>query len=181
VVIIGGGDTGADCLGTSLRQGATSIHQLEIMPKPPPERSPTTPWPAWPLKLRTESSHEEGGVREWGVMTTRPEGDASGRLTRLHAVRVGPPPKFEPVPGTEFGIPCDLILLAMGFTGPVSSGPVEELGLRLDARGNIATEGFATSITGIYAAGDARRGQSLIVWAIAEGRQAAEEINRFLA
>ncbi|MGC4117204.1 MAG: glutamate synthase subunit beta [Myxococcales bacterium] len=180
VVIIGGGDTGADCLGTSLRQGAASVHQLELLPKPPAERSPSTPWPLWPLKLRTESSHEEGGVREWGVMTTRLEGDAQGRVTKLHAVRVEPPPKFEPVQGTELDLPCDLVLLAMGFSGPGRAGPIEELGLRLDPRGNLATEKFATSITGIYAAGDARRGQSLVVWAITEGRQAAEEIDRFL-
>ncbi len=181
VVIVGGGDTGADCLGTSLRQGAASVHQLELLPRPPPERSPATPWPAWPLKLRTESSHEEGGVREWGVMTTRLEGDAGGRVARLHAVRVGPPPGFEPLPGSGLELPCDLVLLAMGFAGPARSGPVEELGLWLDARGNLATERFATSITGVYADGDARRGQSLVVWAISEGRQAAEEIDRFLA
>jgi len=150
-------------------------------PRPPPERSPATPWPAWPLKLRTESSHEEGGVREGGVMTTRLEGDAGGRVARLHAVRVGPPPGFEPLPGSGLELPCDLVLLAMGFAGPARSGPVEELGLWLDARGNLATERFATSITGVYADGDARRGQSLVVWAISEGRQAAEEIDRFLA
>jgi len=180
VVILGGGDTGADCLGTALRQGAASVTQLEILPKPPNERAASTPWPQWPLKLRTETSHEEGGTREWGVATVRVEGDGAGEVRALHTVQVGPPPGFAPVTGTERVLECDLVLLAMGFTGPQTRGPIEELGLRLDARGNVETERFATTITGVYAAGDMRRGQSLVVWAIAEGRQAAAEIDRFL-
>lgn len=181
VVIIGGGDTGADCLGTSLRQGAVSVTQLEIMPRPPEERSPSTPWPLWPLMLRTESSHEEGGVREWSVATTRLEGDSAGHVRKLHAVRVGPPPDFQPLPGTEFTIDADLVLLAMGFTGPVKNGLLDELGVMLDGRGNVSTdENYMSSIPGIFAAGDMRRGQSLVVWAIAEGRQAAKAVDEWL-
>jgi glutamate synthase (NADPH/NADH) small chain len=181
VVIIGGGDTGADCLGTSHRQKAASVHQFEILPKPPEERSPSTPWPLWPLQLRMESSHEEGGIREWAIATTRFEGDAQGRVKKLHAVRVGPPPKFEPIRGAEFTMDVDLVLLAMGFTGPVRPGLVQSSGLELDARGNIAATNYHTSIPGVFAAGDARRGQSLVVWAIAEGRQAAAAVDRYLA
>ena len=139
VVIIGGGDTGADCLGTSHRQGARSVHQFEIMPKPPEERAASTPWPLWPLQLRTESSHEEGGIRDWSINTVKFTGDANGNVKQLHAIRVGPPPKFEPIAGTEFTLDVDLVLLAMGFLGPVRNGMIEELGLTLDARGNIAT------------------------------------------
>jgi glutamate synthase (NADPH) small chain len=181
VVIIGGGDTGADCLGTSLRQGAESVHQLELMPKPPSSRPKETPWPNWPLVLRCESSHQEGGHREFGVSTLRFSGDTKGRVTQLHAVRVGPPPRFEPIANSEFALPCDLVLLAMGFVGPARPGAINELGLRLDARGLISTEDYMTSTTGVFAAGDMRRGQSLIAWAINEGRQAARAIERFLA
>ncbi|HLP14805.1 MAG TPA: glutamate synthase subunit beta, partial [Bacteroidota bacterium] len=181
VVIIGGGDTGADCLGTSLRQKAASVHQFEIMPKPPGERSPSTPWPLWPLQLRTESSHEEGGVREWSVATTSFEGDSEGRLTKLNVVRVGPAPKFEPVPGSEFSIEADLVFIAMGFTGPVKKGLIEKLGVSLDARGNVATDAnYMNAIPGIFAAGDMRRGQSLVVWAISEGRKAARCVDTYL-
>jgi glutamate synthase (NADPH/NADH) small chain len=181
VVIIGGGDTGADCLGTCHRQRAASIHQLEILPEPPAERSPTTPWPLWPLMLRMESSHEEGGVREWAVSTSRFSGDEKGNVKRLHASRVGPPPKFEPIPGTEFTIEADLVLLAMGFLGPVRNGMIEQLGVQLDAHGNVATDdNYMASVPGVFAAGDMRRGQSLIVWAIAEGRRAAQGIDSFL-
>jgi glutamate synthase (NADPH/NADH) small chain len=181
VVIIGGGDTGADCLGTCHRQKAKSVHQFEIMPKPPEQRAPSTPWPLWPLMLRSESSHEEGGVREWSVATTRFEGDASGRVKRLHAVRVGPPPDFKPIPGSEFTMEVDLVLLAMGFTGPSKSGLLDELGVMLDGRGNVSTDqNYMTSIPGIFAAGDMRRGQSLVVWAIAEGRKAAEAVDHWL-
>ena len=119
VIIIGGGDTGADCLGTSHRQKAASVHQFEILPMPPADRAPSTPWPLWPLQLRMESSHEEGGQREWAVATTHFTGDDSGNVRQLHGVRVGPAPKFEPMPGTEFTLEADLVLLAMGFTGPV--------------------------------------------------------------
>jgi glutamate synthase (NADPH/NADH) small chain len=180
VVIIGGGDTGADCLGTSHRQKAASVHQFEILPTPPEQRSPSTPWPLWPLQLRMESSHEEGGQREWAVATTHFTGDAAGNVRQLHAARVGPAPKFEPMPGTEFTLDAELILLAMGFTGPVKAGLIEQLGVALDARGNVATDDYQTSIPGVFAAGDARRGQSLVVWAIAEGRKAAEAMDRHL-
>jgi glutamate synthase (NADPH/NADH) small chain len=182
VVIIGGGDTGADCLGTSHRQKAASVHQFEILPMPPTERAPSTPWPLWPLQLREESSHEEGGKREWAVATTKFTGDSNGHVRQLHAVRVGPPPNFEPIPGTEFTMDVELVLLAMGFTGPVQSGLVEQLGLKLDARGNIAANehDYQTSVPGVFVAGDARRGQSLVVWAIAEGRKAAASVHRFL-
>ena len=118
VLIIGGGDTGADCLGTSHRQGAKSVHQFEIMPKPPDERAASTPWPLWPLQLRTESSHEEGGIRDWSINSVKFTGDENGNVKQLHAVRVGPPPKFEPIAGTEFTLDVDLVLLAMGFLGP---------------------------------------------------------------
>jgi len=181
VVIIGGGDTGADCLGTSHRQKPASVHQFEIMPMPPGERAPQTPWPLWPLQLRTESSHEEGGGRDWSIATTSFSGDEYGRVRKLHAVRVAPAPKFEPIPGTEFTIDVDLVLLAMGFTGPVQGGILEQLGVNLDARGNVATDGgYLTSSPGVFAAGDLRRGQSLVVWAIAEGRHAAAAIDRYL-
>lgn len=183
VVIIGGGDTGADCLGTSHRQKAASVHQFEIMPMPPQERAESTPWPLWPLQLRTESSHEEGGQREWAVATAKFTGDAQGNLKQLHGLRVGPAPKFEPIPGTEFTMNVDLVLLAMGFTGPVRGGLVDQLGLKLDRRGNILAgeEDYQTSVPGVFVAGDARRGQSLIVWAIAEGRKAAAAVNQYLA
>ena len=180
VIIIGGGDTGADCLGTSHRQNAASVHQFEILPKPPEERAAATPWPMWPLQLRTESSHEEGGLREWAVATTSFEGDAQGNVKKLHGVRVGPAPKFAPIKGSEFTLDAELVLLAMGFTGPVKPGLVEKAGLSLDPRGNIAAENYQTSIPGVFAAGDARRGQSLVVWAIAEGRKAAEAVNQYL-
>jgi glutamate synthase (NADPH) small chain len=178
VVIIGGGDTGADCLGTSHRQHPLSVTQFELLPKPPDERSPSTPWPLWPMQLRSESSHEEGGIRDWSVSTTRFTGDECGNVKQLHAVRVGPPPKFEPILGTEFSMEAGLVLLAMGFLGPVKNGMIEQLGLKLDARGNIATdETYMSSIPGIFAAGDMRRGQSLVVWAIAEGRKAARAVD----
>ena len=181
VVIIGGGDTGADCLGTSLRQGAASVHQLEIMPMPPQERSPKTPWPLWPMQLRTESSHEEGGVRDWSITTTSFSGDEQGNVTRLNGVRVGPPPKFEPVPGSEFTLDADLVLIAMGFTGPIRSGLLEKLGVQIDARGNVACDAqHMSSVPGVFAAGDMRRGQSLVVWAIAEGRSAARGVDAYL-
>ncbi len=181
VVIIGGGDTGADCLGTCHRQKALSIHQFEILPKPPEERSPSTPWPLWPLQLRTESSHEEGGIRDWAIATTAFSGDENGRVIHLQAVRVGPAPTFEPIPGSEFTMDVDLVLLAMGFLGPRKNGLVEQLGVELDGRGNVRTdEEYMTSMPGVFAAGDARRGQSLVVWAIAEGRNAARSADKYL-
>ena len=181
VVIIGGGDTGADCLGTSHRQGPKSVHQFEIMPKPPEMRADSTPWPLWPLQLRIEGAHEEGGIRDWSINTLRFTGDENGTVKQMHAIRVGPPPKFEPIPGTEFSMDVDLVLLAMGFLGPIRNGMLEQLGVALDARGNVSTTDYATSVEGVFAAGDMRRGQSLVVWAIAEGRKAAEAVDRYLA
>jgi len=181
VVIIGGGDTGADCLGTSHRQGALCVTQFELLPKPPDERPASTPWPLWPMQLRVESSHEEGGVRDWSVSTVQFTGDDAGNVKQLHGVRVGPPPTFAPIPGTEFTLDADLVLLAMGFTGPMKGGMIEQLGVTLDGRGNIATGAdYMSSVPGVFAAGDMRRGQSLVVWAIAEGRKAAESIDRYL-
>jgi glutamate synthase (NADPH/NADH) small chain len=181
VVIIGGGDTGADCLGTTHRQKPLSVHQFEIMPMPPAERAPQTPWPLWPMQLRTEGAHEEGGIRDWSIATQKFSGDANGNVKRLHAVRVGPPPKFELIPGSEFTMDADLVLLAMGFLGPVRNGLLEQLGVELDARGNVATNAnYMSSVPGVFAAGDMRRGQSLVVWAISEGRKAAEGVDRYL-
>ncbi len=172
VIIIGGGDTGADCLGTSHRQKAASVKQLEIMPMPPESRAPSTPWPLWPLQLRVESSHEEGGERHWSASSTKFTGDDAGNVKQLHLKKLNT--------GEEIVVDADLVLLAMGFTGPVRSGLIEETGVKLDARGNIETTDYATSVPGIFAAGDARRGQSLVVWAIAEGRKAAEAAGRYL-
>jgi glutamate synthase (NADPH/NADH) small chain len=178
VVIIGGGDTGADCLGTSHRQKAAHVTQFELLPKPPEDRAASTPWPMWPMQLRVESSHEEGGLRDWSVSTLGFSGDSTGNVRRLHAVRVGPAPKFEPIPGTEFELEADLVLLAMGFTGPVRTGLLSDLGVVLDIRGNVAVDAnYQSSVAGVFAAGDARRGQSLVVWAIAEGRRAARGID----
>jgi glutamate synthase (NADPH/NADH) small chain len=181
VVIIGGGDTGADCLGTSHRQHASHVTQFELLPKPPDTRAPHTPWPLWPMQLRMESSHEEGGLRDWSVSTVRFSGDEHGNVKKLHGVRVGPPPKFEAMPGSEFELDVDLVLLAMGFTGPVRGGMIEDLGVALDNRGNVATNAnYMSSVPGVFAAGDTRRGQSLVVWAINEGRQAARGVDEYL-
>jgi glutamate synthase (NADPH) small chain len=177
VVILGGGDTGADCLGTSHRQGAASVHQFEILAMPPADRDAATPWPLWPNQLRVESSHEEGGDRNWAVQTTRFSGKDS--VAKLHYVRVGE------AGGAEHALDADLVLLAMGFTGPVRRGLLDRLGATLDGRGNLATADFEapfqTSVPGVFAAGDARRGQSLVVWAIAEGRKAAAAMDQYLA
>jgi glutamate synthase (NADPH/NADH) small chain len=183
VVVIGGGDTGSDCLGTSHRQKAAHVTQLELMPKPPVKRaSATNPWPAWPLVLRTSSSQEEGGDRDWAVMTTGFAGDDGGRVKALRAVRVairpGEAPK--PVAGTEFAIACELVLLAMGFVGSEREGLLEQLGVEIDPRGNVKTAEGRTSVDGVFAAGDQARGQSLVVWAIAEGRSVAEEVDAYL-
>ncbi len=181
VVIIGGGDTGADCLGTSHRQKAASVHQFELLPQPPLARAPQTPWPMWPMQLRIESSHEEGGIRNWSIATSRFTGDENGNVQQLHAVQVGPPPRFEPVAGTEFTLDADLVLLAMGFLGPVKPGLLDSLGVQLDSRGNVQSgDNYMTSVPGVFAAGDMRRGQSLVVWAISEGRQAARGIDQYL-
>ena len=181
VVIIGGGDTGADCLGTSHRHLATHITQFELLPKPPDSRSPHTPWPLWPMQLRVESAHEEGGLRDWSVSTVRFSGDEHGNVKKLHGVRVGSPPGFEAIPGSEFELDVDLVLLAMGFMGPVRGGLLEDLGVALDNRGNVSTNAnYMSSVPGVFAAGDTRRGQSLVVWAIAEGRQAARGMDEYL-
>jgi glutamate synthase (NADPH) small chain len=182
VVIIGGGDTGSDCLGTSHRQRAASVTQLELLPKPPERRAETNPWPAWPLVLRTSSSQEEGGARDWAVMTTSFEGDDQGRLKALKAVRIDMQPGAGPKPiaGTEFEIPCELVLLAMGFVGSERPGLLEQLAVEMDARGNVKTTDGRTTVDGVFAAGDQARGQSLVVWAIAEGRKVAEVVDAYL-
>jgi glutamate synthase (NADPH) small chain len=186
VVIIGGGDTGSDCAGTCIRQGALSVTQFELLPQPPASRAESTPWPLWPMQLRTSHAHEEGTARDWSVATTAFSGE-NGRVQRLHAARIESKPAadgrptFERIPGTEFEIEADLVLLAMGFTGPVRSNLLTGLGLSFDARGNIATDGsHQTKVPGVFTAGDARRGASLIVWAIREGRDAAAEIHSWL-
>jgi len=181
VIIIGGGDTGADCLGTATRQGAKSIHQFMIHRRPPDERAESTPWPLWPVMYREEPAHEENGKREFAVATTSFSGDDSDHVRKLHGVRVGPSPRFEPVPGSEFEMDADLVLIAIGFAGVHRPGLIEKTGARLDARGNIVTgENYETSLEGVFAAGDARRGASLIVWAIAEGRKVARAIDERL-
>ncbi|MDP3712238.1 MAG: glutamate synthase subunit beta [Mycobacteriales bacterium] len=181
VVIIGGGDTGADCLGTAHRQGARSVTQLEIMPRPPQERASSTPWPTWPLVYRTSSAHEEGGERVFGVNTERFTG-AEGAVTGLDLVEVEMVDgRFAPVTGSETHLPAQLVLLAMGFVGPQRDGLLDALGVELDPRGNVARDDtWATSVPGVFVAGDMGRGQSLIVWAIAEGRSAAAAVDRFL-
>ncbi|CAA6603065.1 Glutamate synthase (NADPH) small chain [Rhodospirillaceae bacterium LM-1] len=179
VVVIGGGDTGSDCIGTSVRQRALSIMQIEIMPKPPEKENKALNWPNWPNKLRTSSSHEEGCERMWSVATQSFFGK-NGKLAGLNAVKVDK--KMQPIAGTEFVIEADLAFLAMGFVSPVKQGLLESLGVSLDRRGNVAAdyEGFATSVPKVFAAGDIRRGQSLVVWAIREGRRAAAAIDAFL-
>ncbi len=185
VVIIGGGDTGADCLGTAIRQGATSIHQFEIMPRPPQYRSPSTPWPLWPLLFRTSSAHEEGGERFFAVSTEEFIGE-NGKLKalRAHEVKlavVSGRPVFEKVPGSDFEIECDLVLLALGFTGAQKEGLLEQLGVELDLRGNVSRDSkWSTSVDGVFVCGDMGRGQSLVVWAIAEGRSAASAADEYL-
>ncbi len=179
VVIIGGGDTGADCLGTSLRQGAASVTQLEIMPEPGDTRPANQPWPTYPMLFRVSSAHEEGGDRVYSVSTQRFVGDDEGRVRALALVEVDA--TFQPVEGTEREIPADLVLLAMGFTGPQQEGLVEQLEVELDERGNVTRDAsYASSVPGVFVAGDAGRGQSLIVWAIAEGRAAAAAVDTFL-
>ena len=183
VIIIGGGDTGADCLGTSLRHGAASVTQLEILPRPPHERPPTQPWPTYPMTFRVSSAHEEGGEREFAVSTSRFVDDGNGRVRALVLVNVewidGRPVEVE---GTEREIPADLVLLAMGFTGPEAGTLASQLGVEVDARGTITrSDDYASSVPGVFVAGDAGRGQSLIVWAIAEGRSAASAVDRYLS
>lgn len=179
VVVIGGGDTGSDCIGTSNRQGALSVVQLEIMPKPPEKENKTMVWPNWPLKLRTSSSHEEGADRDFAVTTLKFEG-AKGKVKKLIVSRVDE--KMQPVAGSEFEIPADLVLLAMGFVSPVKEGMIEEAGVNLDGRGNVAANvaDYKSSQEKVFACGDMRRGQSLVVWAIREGRQAARSVDEYL-
>jgi glutamate synthase (NADPH) small chain len=179
VVVIGGGDTGSDCIGTAIRQGALTVTNFEIMPKPPEKENKLLTWPNWPLKLRTSSSHDEGAERDFSVLTQRFEGE-NGQVQKLHCVRCDD--KFKPIPGTEFAIKADLVLLAMGFVHPVHEGMIKSLGLELDGRGNVKadTNKYQTSQPKIFAAGDMRRGQSLVVWAIREGRQAARAVDQFL-
>lgn len=179
VVVIGGGDTGSDCIGTSLRQGALSVTQLEIMPAPPEHEDKGLTWPNWPLKMRTSSSQAEGAKREFAVLTQSFEG-ADGKVTKLNCVQVDD--KFKPIPGSEFSLQADLVLLAMGFVHPVHEGMLKTLGVDLDQRGNVRapTTDFATSLPKVFSAGDMRRGQSLVVWAIREGRLCARAIDQAL-
>jgi glutamate synthase (NADPH) small chain len=185
VVILGGGDTGSDCLGTSNRQGAVSVHQFELLAKPPEMRTPDMPWPNWPMILRTSTSHEEGVIRDWSINTKSFSG-RHGRVEKLHGVRLDWKNDngrlvMEEIPGSEFELDCDLVLLALGFLGPEPDGVIAQLGLKLDARSNIQCDGnFMTSVPGVFAAGDARRGQSLVVWAIWEGREAARCVDQYL-
>ena len=179
VVVIGGGDTGSDCIGTSFRQGALSVTNFEIMPEPPLHENKMLTWPDWPLKLRTSSSHEEGVKRDFAVLTAKFSGE-NGAVKKLHCTRIDD--KFKPIAGTEFDLDADLVLLAMGFVHPVHEGMVKSLDLKLDQRGNVAasTEDYRTSRDKVFVAGDMRRGQSLVVWAIREGRQAAHAVDKFL-
>ena len=180
VIVIGGGDTGADCLGTALRQGAKSVTQLEIMPIPPQQRPASSPWPTYPMLYRVTSAHEEGGVREYAVSTTQFTGNGKVESIELTSVEFKNG-KFEPVAGSTKTLPADLVLLAMGFVGPEQGSLVEQFGVEIDPRGNINRDGnFATNKPGVFVAGDAGRGQSLIVWAIAEGRSAAANVDRYL-
>jgi glutamate synthase (NADPH/NADH) small chain len=178
VIIIGGGDTGADCLGTAHRQGAASVTQLEILPRPPATRPDHQPWPTYPMTYRVSSAHEEGGERTYAVTTLEFLGDDTGRV---RALRLAEAKGFDPVPGTERELRGDLVLLAMGFAGAERPGLLDGLGVGFDQRGNVARDGsYATSVPGVFAAGDMGRGQSLIVWAIAEGRSAAAAVDRYL-
>jgi len=185
VVIIGGGDTGADCLGTVHRQGARSVHQFELLPRPPDARAPDNPWPQWPNIFRVSSAHEEGGERVYSVSTQRFLGEA-GRVKRLEAqkvemLRAGGRLDFKPMAGSEFMLDADLVLLAMGFVGPEKPGMLADLGVTLTDRGNVARDAsWMTSVPGVFTCGDMQRGQSLIVWAIAEGRSCAAGVDRWL-
>jgi glutamate synthase (NADPH/NADH) small chain len=179
VVVIGGGDTGSDCIGTSVRQGALSVTQIEIMPQPPEKENKALTWPNWPLKLRTSSSHEEGAERDFAIGTVKFVGE-NGRVKKLRCARVDA--GFKPIEGTEFDLKADLVLLAMGFVSPVHEGLIEKLGVAIDRRGNVEanTLGYKTSVEKVFTAGDMRRGQSLVVWAIREGRQMAHAIDKHL-
>ncbi len=188
VIVIGGGDTGSDCIGTSNRQGAASVTQIEIMPRPPERENKELVWPYWPLKLRTSSSHQEGAERDWSVATKQFLGDGRGNVRALEATRVewetGADGRMRmvDVPGSNFELKADLVLLAMGFVHPVHEGMLRELDVSLDPRGNVLadTNRYATTVPKVFAAGDMRRGQSLVVWAIREGRQCARAVDEFL-
>jgi glutamate synthase (NADPH/NADH) small chain len=186
VIVIGGGDTGSDCVGTSNRHAATSITQIEIMPKPPKDRTEQMPWPNWPMILRTSSSHEEGCDRQWSIVTKEFVGDDKGNVKGLKIVEVewkavnGKMQFFE-IPGSERTLPCDLALLAMGFIHPQHDGLLKQLSVDLDDRGNVKASSYQTSVESVFAAGDMRRGQSLVVWAISEGREAARAIDKYLS
>lgn len=187
VIILGGGDTGADCLGTAHRQGALSVHQFELLPEPPVERNANNPWPQWPQILRSSSAHEEGGVRDYNIQTKFFTG-VDGQVAKLHGVRLewGPPdetgrPSLRELEGTEFEFEADLVLLALGFLHPEKNGMLDDFGVELDGRGNVSTNtDRMTSVPGVFAAGDMHRGQSLVVWALAEGRQAAHGVDKYL-
>ncbi len=181
VVVIGGGDTGSDCLGTAHRQGCVEAHQFELLPEPPPTRADTTPWPLWPMRLRTSHAHEEGCTREWSISTTKFSGE-NGQVKKLHTNRVEfNDGKIVSIPGSEMEMEVDLVLLAMGFVGPVKNGLLDSLGINYDARGNVTVdEQFMTNVDGVFASGDTKRGASLIVWAIAEGRKAAKGVHGYL-
>jgi len=186
VIIIGGGDTGADCLGTAHRQGAASIRQLELLSRPPEARASSNPWPLWPNIFRTSSAHEEGGERMYSIATTHFSGNAQGNVTTLHAHQVetvvdNGRMSFQPIPGSELEIPADLVLLAMGFVGPDKNGMLTDLGVKMTERGTVwRDENWMTSVPGVFTAGDMQRGQSLIVWAIAEGRSCARGVDTYL-
>ncbi|HET9054651.1 MAG TPA: glutamate synthase subunit beta, partial [Cyclobacteriaceae bacterium] len=186
VLVIGGGDTGSDCVGTSNRHGAKNVTQIELLRKPPLTRNANNPWPLWPMVLMTSSSHDEGCERKWSILTKEFIGDAEGNLTGLKIAEikwgVNDQGKmgFEEIPGTERVLPCELALLAIGFVGAEKTGIVKELDLELDERGNLKTDNYMTSVEGVFAAGDMRRGQSLVVWAISEGREAARSLDTWL-
>ena len=186
VIVIGGGDTGSDCVGTSNRHGAKSVTQIEILSKPPKDRTESMPWPGWPMILRTSTSHEEGCERKWSIVTKEFIGDEFGNLKGLKLAEVesqtepGKAPVFAEVAGTERIIPCELVLLAMGFLHPQHTGLLNQLGIEYDERGNVKCHQYQTSVENIFSAGDMRRGQSLVVWAISEGREAARAIDEYL-
>jgi len=185
VVILGGGDTGSDCLGTSNRQGAASVHQYELLPMPPEQRTHEMPWPDWPMILRTSTSHEEGVNRDWSINTKKFSGE-NGRVTKLHGIRLNwqraadGRMAMEEIPGSDFELDCDLVLLALGFLGPEPEGIITQLGLKLDPRSNVLCDNYQSSVPSVFAAGDTRRGQSLVVWAIWEGRECARAVDAYL-
>jgi glutamate synthase (NADPH/NADH) small chain len=185
VVILGGGDTGSDCLGTSNRQGALSVHQYELLPMPPESRTMDMPWPDWPMILRTSTSHEEGVNRDWSINTKKFSGH-NGQVTKLHGIRLNwqrasdGRMAMEEIPDSDFELDCDLVLLALGFLGPEPEGIISQLGLKLDPRSNVLCDNYQSSVPGVFAAGDTRRGQSLVVWAIWEGRESARAVDAYL-